>query len=337
MARIYTLLLFILSLLTACSESNTGTPATFSGNRMTMEYRVLVGKKLNPVEREKVQKIILMTFSEIDSIYNKWNPKSEISRFNRHAETSPFTLSPELASFLDQTAMTVTLTNGKFDPTIEPAQKLWKDFLTNHREPGLYEIEKVKNIIGWHNIQMTELQAIKRYPEIQLDLGGIAKGYAIDLITERLNQEGYPDLYVEWGGEIRTSGKHPEGRPWTICVSYMGIPDPSCALDIVELNDEAVASSGDYLQYWKTQDKTYTHIIDVRTACPLEVKRGSICSATVTAPTCLLADTLATAAMLFPNKEEAEKWLEQIRTRYPSVKYWILTRNEIPPHKFNNR
>ena len=316
-----------LLLLLSCKHSPP-VPAAFTGTAMTMEYRVLVGKELTLVEREWIHTLIAETFAEINEIYNKWNPDAEISRFNRHRERTPFPLSKDLYVFLKETDGIVHLTHGKFDPTIEPALNLWKNALSQHHEPTPEEIAKTKEMIGWEKIFLSDQTAAKEAPESQLDLGGIAKGFAINLIVERLVEQGFSDCYVEWGGEIRATGKHPEGRPWNVCISYMGIPDPSLALAIVDLNDEAVASSGDYLQYWKTADKTYTHIIDAATACPLEVNDGSICSATVIAPNCMLADALATAAMLFPDKHKAELWLESLKTDYPSLKYWILTRNE---------
>ena len=133
---------------------------------------------------------------------------------------------------------------------------------------------------------------------------------------------------MEWGGEIRTAGTHPEGRPWRVFISRLGNPDPSTAIDTLDLNDMSLATSGDYHQSWKVTDGTgehrYTHVIDPRTHQAVEVGPQTIASVSVLAPKCMVADALATAAMLSPTNEEAIQWTRRMQARLQGTAFWLV-------------
>lgn len=307
----------------------------FTDTVMTMSYRIIIGESLSIEKKQVVEKIIENTFAEINAIYNKWNPTSEISKLNQLKAGEMARLSPELERFLFQTQEIVEITEGRFDPTIEPLQQLWKEKLAQGKIPSDEEIDAIIPALGWDKIHFNNGVFFKHHSLTQLDLGGIAKGYCVDLLVERLNASGYPNLFVEWGGEIRTSGQHPDLRPWRIFISRLGDTNPDSAIATLDLVNQAIATSGDYLQYWSvdientqenaaTKPKTYFHIFDPHTYRPLEITPRSIASASVLAPTCLLADGLATAAMMFPSQAEAEAWLEEIKQKFfPSLEFWL--------------
>ena len=140
----------------------------------------------------------------------------------------------------------------QFDPTIEPIQQLWKNRLNEAREPGPDEIAALLPATGWNKIHIEKGLFWKDHDGCSLDLGGIAKGYCVDLLVEQLNAAGYPDVFVEWGGEIRASGRHPDKRPWNIFISRLGNSNPSLAIATIALRDQAIATSGDYMQFWKS-------------------------------------------------------------------------------------
>lgn len=291
---------------------------------MTIDYRILIGKSLNKMEKERVDTIIKSTFNEVDSLYNKWNPRSEVSLLNDLPAGTSHPLSDKLYQFLIKTDEYVKITEGRFDPTIEPLQALWKKKLDHNEVPTAEELADIKSVIGWHHIHFDKEQFHKDDRRVKLDLGGIAKGYCVDLLVQRLNDAGFPDVFVEWGGEIAASGHHPEGRPWQIYISQFENSDPDKAMAIVPLQDQAIATSGNYLQTWKLPDGTiYSHVFDPRTLHPIRVTPESIASASVLAQDCTTADALATALMLFDNVDEAREWLKNKDT---SWKYWILTR-----------
>lgn len=321
-------LLFLAFIICGCSNKQEPI-AIFSGNAMTMDYRILVGASLTKQQIDTIQSLITNTFDEIDHTYNKWNPLSEVSFLNRLAANEHYPLSEGMYRLLQDTDRIVILSQGRFDPTIEPLQELWKNSLKNGKTPSNNEIESVKAVIGWNKIHFRDGIFSKKHNDIKLDLGGIAKGLCVDLLTERLNALGYRHVYIEWGGEIRASGRHPAGRPWTIFISRFGDKSPDQAIATLPLQDQSIATSGDYLQFWTLDDgTTYSHIIDPRTYQPILVTPHSIGSASVMAKKCAIADGLATAAMLFDSAEESERWLEQIKQEEPDLQFWIVSREE---------
>lgn len=321
-------LILLFTLLIACNRPPPIRTTEFSGTAMTINYRIVVGSTLTPEQKIQVQNIIDSTFQEINTIYNKWNPESELSFLNKSPANTPILLSSKLYDFLVFTDHVVNLTQGRFDPTIEPLQELWKQNLSAGREPPANEIEKIAPAIGWHNIHFSGGLFSKDHAATMLDLGGIAKGFAVDLLTHNLLSENFTSFYVEWGGEIKTHGKHPQKRPWKVYISRFDNTNPNDAIAFVELHDEALATSGDYLQFWNIKDTLYFHVFEPNTLRPLKVTSQSPGSASVAATSCALADGIATAALTFPTESEATQWLDTIKTtQHPEIRYWLLSRN----------
>lgn len=324
--------LITLSFLFCCqSQPANRQPSRFSQTVMTIDYHIAIGDHLTGKKKDEIQGIIDATFHEIDAIYNKWNPNSELSRINRLPAHTPFILSPALYQFLIRLDAFVQLSGGRFDPTIEPLQQLWKTRLDSGTQPSGQEIEALKPCIGWHTLHVTDGILYKEDSRTQLDLGGAAKGLCVDLLIERLQAAGLSHLFVEWGGEIRTQGKHPSGRPWRIYISHLGDPDPSAAIAQLDLTNQALATSGDYFQCWKIktvegQELTYCHILNPLTLAPLESKPGSIASASLLARDCVTADALAKVLMLFATIGEAHAWFEKVQAQFPEAACWLATR-----------
>jgi thiamine biosynthesis lipoprotein len=329
--------LFWILLLLLSSCGNGPSTTHISGTAMTIDYNITIGRQLNKQETMQVQTLIHTTFEEIDAIYNKWNPHSEISRINRLKKNERMNLSPQLEKFLIFTEQFVKLSHGRFDPTIEPLQNLWKSHLKDGKEPSDVQIQQLDGAIGWNKIHIANGSIYKDHDLTSLDLGGITKGYCVDLLIERLQAAGFPDLFVEWGGEIRATGQHPDRRAWRIFISRFGNSDPDQALALISLQNQAIATSGDYLQNWEVvqpsgEKKIYFHIIDPLSRKPLEAKVDSVASASVLAQDCATADALATIAMLFSIKEEADIWAEKMQMEFPSVKFWIVSRASAEDH-----
>jgi len=323
---------------------NDGTTA-FSGNAMTMDYKILIGQILSQKQIIESQAIIKKTFRDTDAIFNKWNPNSELSRLNSQKSGISTPLSLELWRLFKETDDIVKLSQGMFDPTIEPIQALWKQKLQQGKIPEKEEIQKLAPAIGWDKVSFHDGIFIKRHDLTQLDFGGIAKGLCIDMLIERLEEAGFFNLYVEWGGEIRAKGTHPEERPWTVCISHLGDTNPDRAIDKIYLKNLAIATSGDYLQNWTinrepepdiarqkitgkdVSEKTVTffHIFDPVTLMPLETMHHSIASASVTASNCAFADGLATVMMMFQSVDEATLWMANVKEQYSEISFWIVT------------
>lgn len=327
------LLLLCALLFGSCHDHHqkNGQATVISGNIMTIDYRVIIGKQLSDKEVESVKEATSTVFEAINSTFNTWNPESELSKLNQLKAHVSIPISQELSAFLKQTGEIVTLTNGLFDPTIEPLHKLWKEHLELGEIPTATEIANISPALGWNKIHFNNQSFYKDDDRTSIDLSGLVKGHCVDLIVEKLNQLGLPNLLVEWGGEIRTTGNHPEGRPWIIFVSGLGSLNPDKAIAKIEMHDLALATSGDYLQNWTIMkdghEIIYTHIINPLLKRPLISTDDSIASASVATTTCALADAIATTLMLFPTIDEAKLWLQKISHKTP-LRCWIATRKK---------
>lgn len=262
---------------------------------MTIPYCIQVGDR--SIDSCKVEETIRSAFSEIDAIYNNWNPDSEISQLNRLKAHHKAPLSTKLWAFLEKTDALVKKTEGLFDPTVAPLSHLWKDFLKKGELPPTALLTDREKAVGWSKIHLEKGLFWKENDETSLDLGAVAKGYGVDLLIEKLQSLGLKSLYVEWGGEIRTMGSHPQARPWRIGIA---------AASPINLTDRAIATSGTTYQLWHIDGGSYSHIINPLTKRPL--CEPQITTISVIAPTCMEADALATALMLFPSTTSARNW-----------------------------
>ncbi|CRI32836.1 FAD:protein FMN transferase [Chlamydia pneumoniae] len=286
--------------LCSCSQKTT----TIEGEQMTIFYRIVLGTSLSAKEKASLSQQIDRCFHKIDSIYNNWNPYSELSIINRAPADVPITLSVELSEFLDQVDTLYKLSEGRFDPTVGPLKTLWLLHLKSQTLPPKDVWEQHYKDMGWQHLefQSNTKTLIKKNPHVQIDLCGVVKGYAVDCLNEICNTF-CPNNYVEWGGEIKTSGHHPSGRPWRIFSEAAGT--------ILDIDDMAIATSGNHIQKWCVEGKIYTHILDTRTGKPLELSSYPIQSVSVVHPSCAYADAIATVLMTFDSKIEAKQWAEE--------------------------
>ncbi|WP_246481882.1 FAD:protein FMN transferase [Chlamydiifrater volucris] len=281
-------------------------PYCLSGVAMTIPYRVLIGENLSIKQRKFVDKRINKTFQHIDAIFNNWNPASEISSINRAPANTPIQLSKDLFSFIEFTLEISSFTDGKFDPTLGNLKTLWISHLKRGSTPPKDEIELYQQACGISNLTLDHQNRTltKSFRETGLDLCGIVKGYAVDSLIENFKNIGIRSAYVEWGGEIKTIGMHPSGRPWKIFSIASNNP--------LELKEQAIASSGSYLQNWRVTNGKYTHIIDTETLTPLKEGSQTITAVSVIHGSCACADAIATAMMTFPSKEKASQWANNL-------------------------
>jgi thiamine biosynthesis lipoprotein len=266
---------------------------------MTIPYSIQIGDPINEQQELEILALIERTFSEIDQIYNNWNPESEISQLNALKAHETVPISSELYLFLQKVGTLVQTTEGRFDPTVEPLCQLWKTALQSGSLPDPEKIATCRAAVGWHLLHFENRCFWKEHSLTACNFGGVAKGYGVDLLVERLQDAGYRHLFVEWGGEVRSTGDHPQGRPWKVAI---------IGLYPIDLSDQAIATSGSYIQHWEVDGITYTHIINPQTLQPLNP--SPITSSSVIASSCCEADALATAGMLFPTQEAALQWAE---------------------------
>ncbi len=285
-----------------------------------MPYHIQIGRRLSRLETKKVQQVVARVFAEIDARYNHWNPHSELSQINAMEAGAKRVISGELERVLALARTFFLLSKGRFDPTLGAVIAHWKSHLMAGKRPDGQTARATAS--GWENIEVVDQTVTKKRGELAFDLDGMIKGFAIDALIEALRQLGYRHLYVNWAGDLRVVGSHPSRRPWRVqlpSLSQRGDERPT-----LSLRDSALATSGDYLQWWKVDGTTYSHIVDPRTKEALQRKRVSLAAVTVQAPTCALADALATAAMTFDSIDELWLWVDQLKRAHPHVKVWAL-------------
>lgn len=307
-------ILIFLLLFSACQESETKDPCTyFSGTAQDQNYQIVIGKKLSEKEKKKVELAISRTFLAYENLFDLKKPNSELININKAPKDVLIPLSPVMQEILELSGKIVALSSNRFDPTIEPIAKAWKAC----DDPDLQAPIEAS---GWKHISIHNGIFKKDHDRTELNLGGIAKGLCVDQLSMCLTELGIQDFLVQWAGGIRASGHHPEASDWVVQVSP-NLTQDNQEMAPIPLRDTAIASSG----------RNVFNIIDPTTAYPIERTDFSIASATVIAPTCALADGLATAAMLFSTRKLAEKWAQEIVDSYPDVSFWIISYTDRDP------
>ncbi len=292
---------------------------------MTVPYRIVIGHSLSENDIIRISKTIQGVFEEIDTTLNRWNANSEVSKINRLKAHQSIQLSKTMQDFLERCAFFVHLSKGRFDPTVEPLQRYWKGCFECGIIPNNDVLEELSHSVGWNNIVLTSGTLQKKYDMTGFDFGGIAKGYTVDLLIQRIRALGFESLYVDWGGEIRTMALHPEGRPWRVFVRDPENPGPENALAIVSLYNESLATSGDYVQNWTLGNTTYTHVLDPETLNPQIVLQNSITSVSVKSNDCMTSDAIAT--ILFLSKDPKSQGEEFLKYNLIS-ECWIKMHND---------
>lgn len=291
---------------------------------MEMPYHVQVGRSLSKKEQAHIQSIIATSFAFIHACFDHWNPNSELSLINQLAPLEKKKVSPKLLQlFVVANEMTI-LSEGRFNPSLGSIISLWKESLEQSEKVEQAVIESARKNLPLNPISIKNRIVSKSIP-VEFDFDGIAKGLGIDLILERLRFGGYNDVYVDWAGDIATSGKHPSGRRWQVAIRnpLSHLPDA----EIIPLANSSIATSGDYEQHWEIDGKQYCHIINPYTLYPMEIQEGSIASVTVMAPSCAYADGLATSAMTFSKIENLLAWARKVKSTMPTISFWIFERD----------
>jgi len=275
---------------------------TFELNGYTMgtTYSVVYLQNQYFVEKEVLQQ-------QVDSLLNKLNlqmstyiENSEISQFNSLNEKRTFTPSSEFFEVVSRSQNISNQTRGAFDITIMPLVNLWgfgPGFKKNISVPKKDEIDEILKNSGFKNLIVSHNSISKKIPSLKIDLNAVAKGFAVDCVSELLEKWKIRNYLVEIGGEIRCLGANSEGNFWTV-----GIDKPISEANsqrkiesILKISNSAVATSGDYRNFFEDNGTIYSHIINPYTGYPV---KNRVASATVIAPFCTEADAWATALLV---------------------------------------
>jgi thiamine biosynthesis lipoprotein len=201
-------------------------------------------------------------------------------------------------------------TEGAFDITVAPLVNAWGFGFKNGIEPTSEQVDSLMQIIGYQKVSLSSGKITKTDDRVMLDCSAIAKGYGTDVVARLLRSKGIKNFMVEIGGEIVTSGVNAENEPWRVGISKP-VEDPmgtdNGVQSIVKITDKAMATSGNYRNFYYKDGKRYAHTIDPKTGYPVQ---HSILSATVFAKSCAVADAYATSFMVM-GIEKAQQLLEQ--------------------------
>ena len=261
---------------------------------MGTTYRVLVRSESAGFDAAKLHKMIDQELIYINKLMSTYDVNSEISRFNRSAQITPFKLSSETTEVLAFSLQLARQTQGAFDPTVSPLVNLWGfgPVRSDPKIPPTDAISRVRAEIGFDALALdaTDNTLRSQLPR-QLDLSAVAKGYAVDRLAAILIEAGLSHFLVEVGGELVAKGTKFEDVPWRVAIES---PDPvnRGIFKALSLRDKAVATSGDYRNFFESNGQRYSHTLDPRTGSPVDHTTVSV---TVLADTAMVADGWATA------------------------------------------
>lgn len=243
----------------------------------------------------------------VDASLSMFNPKSTISRINR-GETDE--VDEMLSEVLRLSFVVNQATDGVFDPTVAPLVNAWGFGFKSGQMPDNKQVDSLLSLVGLFHIQLQDGTLTKDNPLSILDFSAIAKGYGVDRAAEVLRKKGIENFMVEIGGEVVTEGLNEKGEAWRIGINKPDDDSTSTNTelqDVISLSGKAIATSGNYRNYYISEGKKIAHTINPKTGYPAQ---SDILSSTVMAPTCAEADAFATAFMVL-GLEEAKKVLQK--------------------------
>jgi thiamine biosynthesis lipoprotein len=284
-------LLLILVIIFTLSSCKNSTSKYFFNKGMV--FGTYYSIKYESPNGEDIQEEINRELNRYTQIFSHYEKESTISKINNNEDVKP---EPEFITCFKRAMEISEITNGAFDITAGPLISAWGFGPENKKKMTPEIVDALKQLIGYSKIRLENDRIIKEYPEMTINMSAIAKGFACDLIGEFLAKKGCENYLVDIGGEVVTKGKNEKGKIWSI-----GIREPSedpLKNDLkaaLKLPDRAMATSGNYLNFYEENGKKYAHTIDPISGYPVQ---HSLLSATVLANDCMTADAFATAFMV---------------------------------------
>lgn len=296
-----TLLLLSLGFLALLSGCDNGPEIIeISGKKFGTSYRLTVIAD-QPAPIDLVDQIE-SELDKIDSSMSTYKTDSEINLFNSLGANISFDVSKHFASVVKISKNVWQGSGGAFDPTIGPLVDLWGfgPDVKNDQIPHESDVALAMEFVGLDAISLDESivgTTISKSRAVRLDLSAVAKGYAVDVLANLLESSALTDYLIEIGGETRVGGYNAQGQPWRLAIEKPG--DLGGIAYIVSMVDGAIATSGDYRNYFELDGRRYSHTIDPGTGHPVI---HNLASVSVIADTCAEADAWATAMMVLGDK-----------------------------------
>ena len=282
------------------------------------DTQVMMGTFVEVTSSDKeAPNIVFSEIRRVENLLSKYKEDSEIAKLNKIGKLK---VSPETFYLLQKAKEFWQLSDGVLDITVGPLMDTWGFSDKKYYYPQELEISQALSKVGFDKIIFNIDDNVVEFkiPGMKIDLGAIAKGYALDCAVKKLKELRIKSCLINAGGQIYCLGDK-FGRPWNVAVSG---PRNKGFWDYLKLKDEAVATSGDYEQYFMHQGKRYAHIFNPKTGYPAD---SGIVSVTVIAPDGLTADALATSIFLL-GKDKGLK----LAKRFKDVRVEIIEEEDVP-------
>ncbi len=289
MKRSPILVFIVVLMVSACSRTASRTMQR-AESIMGTEVTVTVVAK-STAEGDSALEAAMTEIKRFDQMMSLYKDDSELTKVNLAAGKQPVAVSPEMIEVVEIAARVSRLTNGAFDVTIGPLVVLWQMRLKEGRPPTDGEIAHVLPRIDYRAVIIDKKSStlFLAKPNMIMDFGGIAKGYAADKAAELLRKRGIENAVVAIAGDIRVLGRREDGLPWRIGVQHPREKDK--LLTVLDLSDKYISTSGDYERFKMIGKKRYHHILDPRTGKPSK----GMASVTLICDRGSLGDPLTTA------------------------------------------
>ena len=272
---------------------------SLNGTSMGTHWRVRVG---NPqfLPLQTLRSAIEDVLASVVRHMSHWAADSTLAQFNRAPANTWHALPADLSTVLHAGLHWAQASGGAFDPTLGALVAAWGFGphaplgAADWRPPTSATLAQAQACSGWQRLHYHPERGWRQHGGLQLDLSGIAKGYAVDAVLLRLHALGLRNALVEIGGELRGSGQRPDGQPWRVAIAPVPAavgPAPDAPPSAIALRDCAIATSGSLYHRHQWQGRSYSHTLDPRTGAPIA---HALASVTVLHAECLHADALAT-------------------------------------------
>ena len=287
--------------LSGCQKSPEG--VQLSGPIFGTQWSLIYHGAYESVTEEKVEEALFEAFSVVDDSMNHYLPSSTLSELNRLPAMEVMEVDWDFALVFNTALDIYCATDGAYDPSVSPLINLWgfgPEGVT--KRPTDEEIAAVEPFVGLDEFawDLSTRGFVKRDTKAALDFSSIAKGYAVDIAADSLDDLGLEHFMLEVGGEIQVRGRSPRGDAWRLAVERPTPGSHGQIFTAIEVEDIGVATSGDYRNFFEDGGRRFSHLIDPRTGYPIE---HDLVSATVVHPSTMIADAWATALMVVGTEE----------------------------------
>ena len=291
--RVLPCLLLCLLLLSGCTAQAEPVEATFFAMDTIMTLRVYGGDQ---ALLDRLQGEVL----RLEGLWSVTDGDSEIYAAN-HALGSPVTVSEDTAALIFQALELGQDTGGALALTIRPVVQAWGFTTGEYQIPSQEELDGLLPLVDDSRVEL-DGTSLTLPDGAELDLGAVAKGYTGQHLARLIREAGVTSALLDLGGNIQTVGCRPDGDPWRVAVRD---PEGEGYAAVLEVEDEAVVTSGGYERYFEEDGRTYIHIIDPRTGYPVE---NDLLSVTIVSPDGTLADGLSTALYIMGYDKAVQFW-----------------------------